>query len=358
MKKKIWILILCLGLVLFTPIPTGVYKDGGTKEFTALTYKIVKYNHLTDGGIYKKLKIYPFPMNFFSIDSLLAREEKNFPKSSSSQISTSSEVASSDNISSEIDTSSYEYKPLIEYEPQFIRTNGYIEGASYPRTKLIENVSELNEYYEKHKDIYDLKKFKEATEIYDESFFKSHKLVMVVLEEGSGSIRHKVNAVKSGGGDRLQINIERVVPEAMTADMAQWHILIDTDASISNEGDIKLTLSQKNVNTSKKTVTIKYENGKIGSKKINTFSGEKANQLTYILNNLSYDRGLCKCYPEYTVTTENGTYGVKIDSEGYARFGGKQANLSGENYKKVKELLIWALENASTESITSVKEKP
>ena len=58
MKKKIWIIALCLALVLFTPIPTGVYKDGGTREFTSLTYKIVKYNHLTDGGIYKKLKIY------------------------------------------------------------------------------------------------------------------------------------------------------------------------------------------------------------------------------------------------------------------------------------------------------------
>ena len=353
MKKKIWILILCLIAVLFIPIPTGVYKDGGTREFTALTYKIVKYNHLTDGGVYKSLKIYPFPMNFFSIDSLLAREEKNFPKSSSSQTD-----ISSDSPSSQIDTSSYEYKPLIEYETQHIRTNGYIEGASYPRKKLIESRSELNDYFEENKEIYDLRKFKEAIEIYDESFFKSHKLVMVILEEGSGSIRHKVNTAKSGGGDTLQISIERVVPEAMTADMAQWHILIDTDANIKSESDINLTLSQKSVNTAKKTVTVKYENGKIGSKKIYTFSGEKANQLTYILNNLSYDGGLCKCLPEYTITTENGTYGVKIDSEGYARANGKQSGLSGENYKKVKEILAWALENASTESITSVKEKP
>jgi len=348
MKKKIWIIALCLALVLFTPIPTGVYKDGGTREFTSLTYKIVKYNHLTDGGIYKKLKIYPFPLNFFSIDSLLAKEQKNFPKkeSPSSQINTTPDT----------ETSSEAYNHLLEYAPQYIRTNGYIEGATYPRKILIENLSELNEYYEKHKDIYDLKKFKEATGIYDESFFKSHKLVMVVLEEGSGSIRHKVNTAKAGGGNALEICIERIIPEAGTCDMAQWHILIDTEASVSNESDIKLTLSQKNLNTSEKTVTIKYENGKVGSKKICTFSDEKAKELTYILKNLNYDKGLCKCMPEYTITTENGTYGVKLDSDKYARFGGRQAKLSGDNLKKVEEILSSSIQ--INQNTTSVKQKP
>ena len=42
MKKKIWIpIVIVLIAVLFIPIPSGVYKDGGTREYTALTYKIV-----------------------------------------------------------------------------------------------------------------------------------------------------------------------------------------------------------------------------------------------------------------------------------------------------------------------------
>ena len=43
MKKKIWIpiVIALLLAILVVPIPTGVYKDGGTREYTALTYKIV-----------------------------------------------------------------------------------------------------------------------------------------------------------------------------------------------------------------------------------------------------------------------------------------------------------------------------
>lgn len=72
MKKKIWIpiLIAVVVAVLFVPIPTGVYKDGGTREFTALTYKIVDWNRITDDGIYSKTKIYFLPYNFKSIDGL------------------------------------------------------------------------------------------------------------------------------------------------------------------------------------------------------------------------------------------------------------------------------------------------
>ena len=78
MKKKIWIPILVVVVlaILFTPIPTGVYKDGGTREYTSLTYKIVDWNRLTDsGGIYEKTKVYFFPYNFKSISSLWYNEK-------------------------------------------------------------------------------------------------------------------------------------------------------------------------------------------------------------------------------------------------------------------------------------------
>ena len=78
MKKKIWILIgAALLAVLLIPIPTGVCKDGGTREYTALTYKIIDWNRLTDDGIYEKTNIYFFPYNLKSIDALWAQEEQN-----------------------------------------------------------------------------------------------------------------------------------------------------------------------------------------------------------------------------------------------------------------------------------------
>ena len=79
MKKKIllWILAGVLVLaVLFAPIPSGVYEDGGSREYTALTYKIVDWNRLTTDGKYEATKVYWFPNNFKSIDDLWANEEQ------------------------------------------------------------------------------------------------------------------------------------------------------------------------------------------------------------------------------------------------------------------------------------------
>ena len=79
MKKKIllWILAVVLAFaVLFVPIPSGVYEDGGSREYTALTYKIVDWNRLTTDGKYEATKLYWFPNNFKSIDDLWANEEQ------------------------------------------------------------------------------------------------------------------------------------------------------------------------------------------------------------------------------------------------------------------------------------------
>lgn len=77
MKKKIWIpiVIAVLLAILVIPIPTGVYKDGGTREYTALTYKIVDWNRLTGDGTYDETRVYFFPYNFKSIDGLWYYEE-------------------------------------------------------------------------------------------------------------------------------------------------------------------------------------------------------------------------------------------------------------------------------------------
>ena len=79
MKKKFWVWILAgvlLLAVLFTPIPSGAYKDGGSREYTALTYKIVDWNRLTGEAVYDETKLYLFPNNFKSIDALWAYEEQ------------------------------------------------------------------------------------------------------------------------------------------------------------------------------------------------------------------------------------------------------------------------------------------
>lgn len=69
-KKKLIILIIVLALlvVLFTPVPTGKY--GNTKEYTALTYKIIKWDELVSNGRYRDTDFYFFPKNYTSIYKL------------------------------------------------------------------------------------------------------------------------------------------------------------------------------------------------------------------------------------------------------------------------------------------------
>ena len=84
MKKRFIIIIIATALILFVPIPSGQYKDGGTKEYTALTYKIVKWHRLSgaESEYYIKTRVYPFPLNFRSVDALWESEVKNFDAAS------------------------------------------------------------------------------------------------------------------------------------------------------------------------------------------------------------------------------------------------------------------------------------
>ena len=78
--RKLWpifLTVIAFLAVLFVPIPTSAYRDGGTRTYTALTYKVIDWNRLTVDGKYEATKLYWFPDNFKSIDELWKREEQN-----------------------------------------------------------------------------------------------------------------------------------------------------------------------------------------------------------------------------------------------------------------------------------------
>ncbi|MBR2036097.1 MAG: hypothetical protein IKA09_00030 [Lachnospiraceae bacterium] len=150
----------------------------------------------------------------------------------------------------------------INYDVQYIRTNGYHEGAEYPLVKIIRSVDELNAYYNANKDKYDLERhekvysdttigFLDACDKYDQAYFDKQELIIVLLEEGSGSVRHKVESVIKGTDDICYISIDTMVPEVGTDDMAEWHILIEpeADVDIASESDVIVYLDGVNPKT-------------------------------------------------------------------------------------------------------------
>ena len=160
------------------------------------------------------------------------------------------------------DTSGDVKKNFIDFVPQYIRTNGYHEDVEYPVVKIIRSVDELNAYYNANKEKYYLERrsdpasdstigFLDACDKYDEAYFEDQILVMVLLEEGSGSIRHNVDNVKLGSDGKLYISIRRDVPEVGTDDMAEWHILIEPekDITVASESDVIVYLDGVNPKT-------------------------------------------------------------------------------------------------------------
>ncbi len=84
MKKKIWIPIVAavlLLVILFAPIPEGTCNDGGTRVWTALTYKIVDWNRISNNGTYEKTRVYFGEDRLKSIDELWDMEWENIEHS-------------------------------------------------------------------------------------------------------------------------------------------------------------------------------------------------------------------------------------------------------------------------------------
>ena len=78
MKKKLfWIVLAAVLLlaVLFVPIPGGTARDGGTRTYNALTYRVVDWNRDAGGEIYDVTRVYWLPKNFQSVEELWAEEE-------------------------------------------------------------------------------------------------------------------------------------------------------------------------------------------------------------------------------------------------------------------------------------------
>ena len=153
-------------------------------------------------------------------------------------------------------------KSFIDFQTQYIRTDGYHDGVEYPIVKIIRSVNELNSYYNENKEKYSLERredpasdstigFLDACDKYNAEYFEKQILVMVLLEEGSGSTRHNVDNVKLGSDGKLYVNIRSIVPEIGTCDMAEWHILIEPekDVNVPSESDVVVYLDGINPKT-------------------------------------------------------------------------------------------------------------
>ncbi len=152
-----------------------------------------------------------------------------------------------------IESAAVEKFEPVKFAAQYIRTGWTPEDQTDPDSAVIRSKKELDYYYESNREKYNLERredpasdstigFLDACDRYNENYFEDHILLMVTTEEGSGSIRHKVEKVLSSK-EKLEVYIKRIVPEVGTDDMAGWHILVELPKDIEiAEEDITVFL--------------------------------------------------------------------------------------------------------------------
>ena len=120
---------------------------------------------------------------------------------------------------------------------QYVRTNGHAPDTEFPCSLIIRSKQELLDYYKNNKAYYNMDSswdespaFRDAIERYDDAYFAKHELLVVLMEEPSGDIRHKVNCMWDVfiEGERVyKISITSFTSMRGDDDMATWHILIE-----------------------------------------------------------------------------------------------------------------------------------
>ena len=119
---------------------------------------------------------------------------------------------------------------------RYIRSYGDYRSIATPIIELISSKADLERFYAGSStsnrgsiNSGTPGEFRDVISMYSEDFFNDRYLVIVIIEENSGSIRHRVDGV-SGNGN---IAITRMLPEMGTSDMAEWHIWIELDRSFA-----------------------------------------------------------------------------------------------------------------------------
>ncbi len=114
-----------------------------------------------------------------------------------------------------------------------IRTQ-YASDEDTTRLHVIDTYEALRAFVEANEGTYNYgvgyggSSFLEAIARYDETYFETGKIAIVIVTEPSGSNRHAFHGAYFKDGT-LELHFERIIPHIGTADMATWHLVVELD---------------------------------------------------------------------------------------------------------------------------------
>ncbi len=139
----------------------------------------------------------------------------------------------SESTTSVVPTTAEATEPLT-YKVQYFRTGGYVPETEYPYVVIVQSAGELADYISANDKDYNFGTREStdtqepfglypASDAYDDAFFSKNALLIVVVSEPSGSIRHEFLEF----GEKNEIRLHRIIPSVCTDDSADWHIVIE-----------------------------------------------------------------------------------------------------------------------------------
>ncbi|WP_044975817.1 dockerin type I repeat-containing protein [Ruminococcus sp. HUN007] len=129
------------------------------------------------------------------------------------------------------------------FSAEYIRTSDL--DVTYPGHMIIKSQKEFEDFLNAHSTFgysdNTKEMFAEAKKKYTDKWFADNSLFIILLEEGSGSVKHTVTNVTNDA-----VTIERYSPLVGTADMAYWCILVEGDKTLKFTDNTKVVINHKN----------------------------------------------------------------------------------------------------------------
>lgn len=118
-------------------------------------------------------------------------------------------------------------REIIQYKADSIKTHLYIEDMQKTKVDVIANIQQLYNY----NNVFDAQNLNMKLEQYTKDFFNNNNLIIVTIQDGSGSISNSVGDVIRKDKSTIDIIVNKKVPEVATADMAMSHLIIEINKS-------------------------------------------------------------------------------------------------------------------------------
>jgi hypothetical protein len=173
------------------------YEDGGSIEYIGFGYKVIKYVDLENNKELYKIGTYFMEFNNpFDKDILQGISPTPVP---------------------------------ITFSSKSIQTHIYIDSFNSPSVDIIKSLSDLEKYKVKYND----ETLYSSFDKYSKSYFSNNVLVIVNIQESSGSNTNKIDRIaKDKAFNRIDIFVKRDVAGIGTADMAMWHLIAEIDKKV------------------------------------------------------------------------------------------------------------------------------